>query len=145
MADYALVETGGKQYRVSPGDTLDVEKLTGEVGTLVELDNVQLISRETGLVLGSPRINGARVIAAVEEQFRGPKIIVFKYKPKTRYRRKNGHRQSYTRLRIEEIRVDSDQTGVSDLSLSPAPEKRTRTTNRVSKKPTARKEKTNGS
>ena len=147
MADYAVVETGGKQYKVSPGDTVDVEKLTAEVGALVELDNVQLISRETGIVLGSPRIDGARVIAEVQEQFRGPKIIIFKYKPKTRYRKKNGHRQSYTRLRIEEIRVDVNQTEVSDSPPSPAPSKRTGTTRSAPTKPTQRKvkEPTNGS
>ena len=103
MQNYAIVRTGGRQYRVKPGDLLDVETLEGDVGSRLEMADVLLVSGEDELLVGAPTVDGARVIAEVEDQFRGPKIIVFKYKSKTRYRRKNGHRQSYTRLRIQDI------------------------------------------
>jgi large subunit ribosomal protein L21 len=83
---------------------LDVEKILGETGEQVELNDVLLINENDELLLGNPKIEGASVIALVQSQHRGPKIIVFKYKNKTHYRRKNGHRQDYTRLEIQEIR-----------------------------------------
>ncbi|MGQ9675862.1 MAG: 50S ribosomal protein L21 [Chloroflexota bacterium] len=100
---YAVVETGGKQYKVAPGQTVDVEKLPVEAGQTVELDRVLLISEDDKVAVGSPTVPGAKVVATVVEQVKGEKIIVFKYKPKTRYRRKTGHRQEYTRLAIKEI------------------------------------------
>lgn len=100
---YAVVETGGKQYKVAPGQTVDVEKLPAEAGQTVELDRVLLISEDDKVAVGSPTVPGAKVIATVVEQVKGEKVIVFKYKPKTRYRRKTGHRQEYTRLAIKEI------------------------------------------
>lgn len=100
---YAVVETGGKQYKVAPGQTIDVEKLPVEAGQTVELDRVLLISEDEKVAVGSPTVPGAKVVATVVEQVKGEKIIVFKYKPKTRYRRKTGHRQEYTRLAIKEI------------------------------------------
>ena len=103
MTSYAIIQTGGKQYQVKPGDVLDVEKLEAEVGTRVELTDVRLVSEDSGVSVGTPTVDGALVTAEVEDQFRGPKIIVFKYKNKTRYRKKNGHRQSYTRIRIQDI------------------------------------------
>jgi large subunit ribosomal protein L21 len=103
VVTYAVVETGGKQYQVRQGDLIDVEKVPQEVGSTVELDQVLLLSREGQVTAGRPLVPGARVLAQVEEQLRGPKIIVFKYKAKTHYRKKQGHRQSYTRLRILNI------------------------------------------
>ena len=103
MTSYAIIQTGGKQYQVKSGDVLDVEKLEAEVGTRVELTDVRLVSEDSGLSVGTPTVDGALVTAEVEDQFRGPKIIVFKYKNKTHYRKKNGHRQSYTRIRIQDI------------------------------------------
>ena len=103
MTSYAIIQTGGKQYQVKSGDVLDVEKLEAEVGTRVELADVRLVSEDSGLSVGTPTVDGALVTAEVEDQFRGPKIIVFKYKNKTHYRKKNGHRQSYTRIRIQDI------------------------------------------
>jgi large subunit ribosomal protein L21 len=100
---YAVVNTGGKHYRVAVGDTLEVEKLPVEAGDTVELDQVLLLSSEDGVTIGRPTIEGAKVVARVTEQFRGKKLIVFKFKPKKRYRRKQGHRQSLTRIKIEEI------------------------------------------
>jgi large subunit ribosomal protein L21 len=101
---YAIIQTGGHQYRVAVGDQLDVEKLPVEPGTEIMLDQVLLVSDDNNQVLvGTPTVLGARVRATVVDQFRGEKIIVFKYKPKKRYRRKMGHRQDLTRLAIQEI------------------------------------------
>ena len=102
---YAIVETGGKQYQVEAGQIVDVERLQAEIGDVVELDQVLLVSGDDEVQVGQPRVEGARVRATVLRQDRGRKVIVFKYKPKERYRRKAGHRQSYTRLRIDEIVV----------------------------------------
>src|ERR1700674_1020816 len=105
---YAIVETGGKQYRVKPGDTVAVEKLSGEPGEILDLDHVLLIAGNTDSEtrVGSPGVDGAVVRAEVVEHFRGEKIIIFRYKSKVRYRRKTGHRQSLTRLRITDILLD---------------------------------------
>jgi large subunit ribosomal protein L21 len=100
---YAVVRTGGKQYRVSPGDTIDVEKLPLEVGDTIELDEVLLVANGGKAKVGQPLVEGARVKATVTRQTKGPKLIIFKYRPSKRYRRKIGHRQHYTRLRIDEI------------------------------------------
>lgn len=101
---YAIVHTGGKQYRVAPGDTLRVEYLPADEGDLVELEDVRMLSDEGGdVTLGSPAIEGAKVTAEVLAQGRAKKVIVFKYKAKTRYRRKNGHRQNFTELRVTDI------------------------------------------
>ncbi len=101
---YAVLTTGGKQYRVQEGDVIYVEKLNAEVDSTVELTNVLAVSKEDGqLVVGKPVVEGAKVVAKVEAQGRQKKIIVFKYKPKKDYRRKIGHRQSYTKLTIEKI------------------------------------------
>jgi large subunit ribosomal protein L21 len=100
---YAILETGGKQYKVRPGDTLEVEKLPAEAGETVELDRVLMLADGEDVSIGAPLVEGAKVVAEVVDQHRGPKIIVFKYKAKVRYRRKTGHRQSLTTLRIKEI------------------------------------------
>ena len=100
---YAIVETGGKQYRVQEGDTVFVEKLEATAGDVVTLDTVLAVSKDGKLTLGAPVVAGAKVEAKVVEQGKGKKIIVFKYKPKKDYRRKQGHRQPYTKLIIEKI------------------------------------------
>jgi large subunit ribosomal protein L21 len=100
---YAVVKTGGKQYRVSPGDSIDVEKLPYEVGERVELDQVLLVAHDSDAQIGQPLVDGAKVRATVTRQAKGRKVIIFKYRPSKRYRRKKGHRQQYTRLRIDEI------------------------------------------
>lgn len=102
---YAVVETGGKQYKVSVGETVDVEKLPFEVGETIELDRVLLVADGDEVHVGRPTVEGAKVLATVTEHVKGPKIIVFKYRPRERYRRKKGHRQVYTRLTINEIIV----------------------------------------
>jgi large subunit ribosomal protein L21 len=100
---YAIIKTGGHQYKVAVGDQLDVEKLPVEAGEQVELAEVLMVSGDEGVQVGSPTVTGARVTATVVDHHRGEKIIVFKYKPKKRYRRKMGHRQDLTRLSITGI------------------------------------------
>ncbi len=102
---YAVIETGGKQYRVAAGDTIAVERLDAEAGAQVEIDRVLMVSGDAGITIGAPVVDGAAVVATVAEHFRGPKIRVFKFKPKKRYRRTMGHRQEMTRLTIQEIRT----------------------------------------
>src|SRR5215210_3473854 len=102
---YAILETGGKQYKVQPGDVIEVERIDGEVGAQVELGRVLMVAGDDGQPkIGSPMLDGAKVMAEVVEQGKGKKIIIFKYKNKTRYRRKTGHRQQLTRLRIGDVR-----------------------------------------
>ncbi len=100
---YAVVETGGRQYKVTKGQVIDVEKLDAEPGQTIELEKVLLVSRDDEVSVGKPTVPGAKVLAKVLGEEKGKKIIVFKYKPKTRYRRKTGHRQVCTRLAIEDI------------------------------------------
>jgi len=102
---YAVVETGGKQYKVAVGDTVDVERMPVSAGETVELDRVLLVADGDRVMVGQPLVEGARVRATVLDEVKGKKVIVFKYRPKVRYRRKTGHRQRYTRLRIDEIVV----------------------------------------
>lgn len=99
---YAVVLTGGKQYRVQEGDVLYVEKLNAEVDSSVKLD-VLAVGKEDGLVVGKPVVEGASVEAKVLGEGKAKKVIVFKYKRKKDYRRKQGHRQPYTKIQIEKI------------------------------------------
>jgi large subunit ribosomal protein L21 len=100
---YAIIETGGKQYRVAVGDRLTIEKLPVDSGADVTFDRVLMVAGDGAPRVGTPLVSGASVRARVEEQFRGPKIVVFKYKPKKRYRRRTGHRQALTRVAITAI------------------------------------------
>lgn len=100
---FAVIQTGGKQHRVEPGQTIEVEKLPYAEGDTVELTDVLLVSDDTGVRHGRPLVEGAKVVGRVVKHGRGPKIIVFKYKPKVRYRKKTGHRQSITRIAIDDI------------------------------------------
>jgi large subunit ribosomal protein L21 len=100
---YAVVKTGGKQYRVSVGDTISVERLASESGNDITLDEVLLIGGDGATKIGTPVVEGASVTATIDDHFRGEKIVVFKYKAKKRYRRRTGHRQEQTRLTITAI------------------------------------------
>jgi large subunit ribosomal protein L21 len=102
---YAVIETGGKQYRVQPGETLKVEKLGVETGGTVEIDRVLLVNRDGDVKIGTPYVAGASVTATVLNQDRARKITVFKYKAKKNYKRKQGHRQPYTQIKVEEINL----------------------------------------
>ena len=100
---YAIIETGGKQYKVSPGQTIDVDRLEVEDGKTVELDKVLLLADEKKVTVGTPTVSGAKVMATSLGEGKAKKIIVFRYKPKRRYSSKMGHRQIYTRLTIDKI------------------------------------------
>lgn len=100
---YAIVRTGGKQYQVTNGDLLRVEKLNGNVGDTIELQDVLMVVNEGDVTIGQPLVENAKVIATIAEQGRAKKIIVFKKKRRKGYRLKNGHRQSYTAIKINEI------------------------------------------
>ena len=108
---YAILKTGGKQYRVRPGDVIDVDKLPVEPGSSIELGDVLAVSKDDGIVLGSPVVANASVLANVQDQIKDAKIIVFKYKRKVRYRVKRGHRQPYTRIAITAIMLDGEDVG----------------------------------
>src|SRR5438552_6751741 len=99
----AIIETGGKQYKVTPGRAVAVETLPAEPGAAVEFDRVLLVGDEDGSLVGTPLVAGAKVVGHVIEQGRGKKVTVFKYKSKSNYRRKTGHRQNLTRVRITDI------------------------------------------
>jgi large subunit ribosomal protein L21 len=99
---YAVIETGGKQYRVAPGQTIDVDTLAGDVGADVEFDRVLAVSNDGGLSVGDA-VKAARVRGKITAHGKGDKILVFKFKRKKQYKRTIGHRQAYTRVQVEEI------------------------------------------
>ena len=102
---HAIIETGGKQYKVAEGDTLFIEKLPVEAGEAVTFDKVLAVIDGDNITVGTPVVEGAKVDASVVKNGKGKKIIVFKYKPKKGYRRKQGHRQPYTKVTIGKISV----------------------------------------
>ena len=100
---YAVVRTGGKQFRVEPGEAVRVEKLEGSVGDSIEFGEVLLVGSEDGAKIGTPLVAGAKVVGTITAQGRGPKLTIFKMKRRKGYRRKAGHRQSYTEIRVDKI------------------------------------------
>ena len=100
---YAIIKTGGKQYRVSEGDVITIEKLTAGEGDVVTFDEVLTVVKDGEVVVGKPVVAGAKVTAKVEAQGKGRKILVFKYKAKSNYPRRKGHRQPFTKVVIEKI------------------------------------------
>jgi len=115
---YAVVTTGNRQYRVSPGDRIDVEKLTGAVGDTVALTHVQLVGQGADMTIGAPVVAGARVEARIVAQKRGKKIIIFKHRRRKGYRRKQGHRQSLTSLQITGIYTAEQGEPALEQSMS---------------------------
>jgi large subunit ribosomal protein L21 len=103
---YAIVEDGGKQYRTVEGITIDVDRFPAEEGEQIDLEHVLLVADDDEVMIGTPFVAGAKVQATVVSQVKGPKVVVFKYKPKQRYRSKKGHRQQYTRIMIDSISVE---------------------------------------
>lgn len=101
---YAVIVTGGKQFRVQEGDIIRVEKLAANVGDIVSIEQVLLVEKDGAVKVGTPVIEGARAELKVLEHGKGDKIIVFKYKAKKNYRRKQGHRQPYTKVMVEAIK-----------------------------------------
>jgi large subunit ribosomal protein L21 len=118
---YAIVETGGRQYRVSPGDRIDVEKLAGQVGDAITLTTVLMVGQGAAVTVGTPMVAEARVEARIVAQKRGKKIIIFKHKRRKNYRRKQGHRQWLTSLQITGIHAANDDVApiadVQDVAL----------------------------
>jgi large subunit ribosomal protein L21 len=100
---FAVLETGGKQHKVQPGGVLRVEKLEAAKGDQITLDRILAVGDDSQMVIGTPYIEGAQIIAQVLQQGKAKKIIVFKYKAKKNYRRKNGHRQFFTEIMVKEI------------------------------------------
>lgn len=100
---YAIIETGGKQYRVSEGDVLFIEKIEAEADETVVFDKVLAVDNNTGLTVGTPLVDGAKVSAKVLKHGKGKKVTVFTYKSKSSFKRKKGHRQHYTQVEIESI------------------------------------------
>ena len=103
MSMYAVIATGGKQYRVSPGETLHVEKLGVEVGKTIEFTDVLMVADGEKVHIGAPHVDGATVSAEIIAEGRGPKLLIFKYRRRKGYRRKAGHRQPFTALKIGAI------------------------------------------
>lgn len=103
---YAIVENGGKQFKTVEGTTIDVDLLEVEIGAELVLDAVLLIVEDEKVLIGNPTIKGAKVTTSVADHVKGPKVITFKYQPKKRIRVKTGHRQQYTRLKVESINVE---------------------------------------
>jgi large subunit ribosomal protein L21 len=103
---YAIVESGGKQYRAVEGSTMEVDLLNAEVGQQLALESVLLLVDGDEISVGAPLLDKARVNATVVEHIKGPKIVVFHYRPKKRIRTKTGHRQQYTRLQVNSIEVE---------------------------------------
>ena len=135
---YAIVKTGGKQYRVAPNDVLRVEKLPGEPGDLVVLDQVLMVATDKGLEVGAPLVEGASVACELVDQIRGRKIIIFKKKRRKHYRRKRGHRQHYTVLKVLEILTDGAQPSAKPARKAVA--KKTEEKKAASEKATADKD-----
>jgi large subunit ribosomal protein L21 len=102
---YAIIRSGGRQYRAEVGKTVDVEKLPYQVNENIVIDDVLLVGDDDKTVIGQPRVQGATVKATIVSQFKGEKVIVFRYRQRTNYRRRTGHRQQYTRLHIDAISV----------------------------------------
>ena len=144
---YAVVKTGGKQYRVSKDDVIIVEKLSADAGAAIELDEVLILDNGKETVVGKPLVDGARVAATVLDQTRGEKIIVFKKKRRKDYKRKKGHRQDLTVLRITEIlasgqKASNTKASVDQIEATPAkesPEKKTPAKKTPAKKTAAKK------
>ena len=119
--DYAIFRSGNKQYKVRLGTVIDVDKLTAEEGSYLEINDVLAVSRDGNVVIGNPVVPDATVVAQVESQAKDKKILVFKYKRKVRYRRKMGHRQQYTRLAITSILLGGEEIGISEQTETTPP------------------------
>ena len=117
---YAVVSTGGKQYRVEAGNELVVERVAGDVGSTITFDRILLVGDGEAVTVGTPVVDGATVSGTVLGEALGPKLIVFKFKQKATYRRKNGHRQHLTRVRIDEISAGGKQSKPAAKADEPA-------------------------
>lgn len=138
---YAVIKTGGKQYRVAPDDMLSVEKLAGEAGEIIEFSEVLMVGGDDGLAVGTPLVEGATVAAEVIEQGRGPKVISFVKKRRKHHRRTRGHRQMLTRVQITEILTDGKKPS-KKAAAKAAPAKKAEKAEAKAEKPAAKKAET---
>ena len=118
---FAVMTTGGKQYRVEAGSELFIERVTADAGSSITFDRVLLVGDGDEVTVGAPTVDGASVVGTVLGDARGPKLIVFKFKQKATYRRKNGHRQHYTRVRIDEINASGKKSTAARTPSDEAP------------------------
>ena len=123
---YAIVESGGKQYKAVEGGTIEVDRLAIELGKKVDLKDVLLVVDGKEISIGTPKVSGAKVTTSVVEQFKAPKIIVFKYKSRQRYRVKQGHRQRYTRLLVENIQTAAKKAAAAKAEAKPKTKAKTK-------------------
>jgi len=136
---YAVIRTGGKQYRVAPQDVIEVEKIAGEEGTIVQFSDVLMVGGEGAPKLGAPTVSGASVAGEVVAQKRAPKILVFKKKRRKNYRRTRGHRQNLTQVRITEILLDGKAPAKAKAAAK-APAAKAETKKAEAEKPAAKTE-----
>ncbi|MCC0056724.1 MAG: 50S ribosomal protein L21 [Rhodobiaceae bacterium] len=120
---FAVIKTGGKQYRVQPNDVIRVEKLTGEAGDTIAFESVLMVSGDAGVTVGAPLVDGATVAGEVVEQLRDRKVIIFKKRRRKHYRRRNGHRQHLTAVRITEILTDGKKPAEKKAAAKPVAKK----------------------
>jgi large subunit ribosomal protein L21 len=129
---YAVVDSGGKQYRVEPGRTLVVDRLDAEAGATVTFDRVLLIADDDEVTVGTPTVAGASVRGTVLAHGRGPKVIVFRFRPKAHYRRRTGHRSALTQVRIDEIATASARKPAKATEAKTSPDKPQKTAAKAS-------------
>ena len=122
---YAVIESGGKQHKVRPGELLRVEKIDGEPGDVISIDSVLLVKGDDSIQVGNPLVDGARITCEIMEQGKGRKIVVFKKKRRKGYRRKQGHRQLFTCLKIKEITIPEGAGPSAEASPAPDTEEQT--------------------
>ncbi|HET9497652.1 MAG TPA: 50S ribosomal protein L21 [Candidatus Limnocylindria bacterium] len=137
---YAVVDNGGKQYRVEAGETLVIDRLDAEAGASVTFDRVLLIGDEDGVTVGTPTVAGASVHGTVVAHGRGPKIIVFRFRPKAHYRRRTGHRSELTQVRIDEIATASGRSKAASAEKTAPTEKKSAPRRKAAAKPAAKAE-----
>jgi len=135
---YAVIKTGGKQYKVTAGDKLKVEKLAGEVGSKVVLDKILMLADGDAITIGSPLVAGAKVSATVVSHGRGDKVMIFKFRRRKHYRKTQGHRQSYTEILIEDVNGKGAAAPVKAAAEKPA---KAVATEKPAKAPAAKKAK----
>ena len=136
---YALVKTGGKQYRVAKDDTILVERIAADEGAEVILNDIVMLADGDKVTIGTPKVEGAAVSATVMRQTRGPKIIIFRRKRRKNHRRTQGHRQDLTLLKINDIAEDAKKLPPAKPAAKPAAKKAATTTESAAKKPVAKK------
>lgn len=137
---YAVVDSGGKQYRVEAGETLVIDRLNAEAGASVTFDRVLLIGDEDGVTVGTPTVAGASVRGTVVAHGRGPKVIVFRFRPKAHYRRRTGHRSELTQVRIDEIATASGRSKAASAEKAAPAEKKAAPRQKAAAKPAAKAE-----